>query len=457
MTIRDVTRVSGSLQDVTRLSELPDDDCNVLLVSSRTLYLLANYAVSEVNFLGRYFTDEFAGGLVKVLEDSSPEVPFVREVAQNFRNEVIPVTCDLVAQLQDIAVAIRGLQFAGCCPPQGDNPPQPEAVEGDPPPAGYEEYDPTITDRKCKLANMAVDDLVQIIDILIANEADTIANFTIATMSALWALVVGLIAAGPLAWALAGLGAIASLIGFFLVNELNLVGLKALIENNRQDLVCALFEATSNTNAFTEFKNVLDLAGADPLDLLFLDTLNLLDGLTTLFFAPEGDEGAAIEARLDGYPVTTSCAGCAPPEQFWTIAPGTALNWDPSTPFMGTGTVLNDGTQFVINSVPRVAQPGFHVIALMLQAYVDNIPGDPNLLATPLEFHGGTITRVDGPTSGWTLRGRRQTSGQCGTLLTDQQPGINPGAMNDRALILYMRNAPFSLTFSVDTLPNQCP
>lgn len=458
MPLRDVSRVRGALMDVARLEALPSDDCNVLLVSSRTLYMLANYAVEEVNFLGRYFRAEFSGGLVDTVESGDSEVDFIRETAQGFRKEVVPVTCDLVAELRNITNAILSLSLAGCCPPTGDNPPQPEVIEGQPPPEGYREYDPSVTDRKCKLANMAVDDLIALIDILIANDVTAIANLTVGAMSALWTMVVALIPTGPVGWALAGLGAIASLIGFFLVNTLDLVGLKTMINNNRTDLVCAIFNASTNTIAFNDFKEVLSGAGASLVDLLFLDTLNLLDGLAVVFFAPDGQRGIDLEQRLDGYPVTTDCDLCPTAPTEWVIAPSGIIGVTSASGLLGSGTVTNDGTQFVINSVERANQPGSHVIGLIVQGFFDSQTDQVGLQSDPCVLTNGQITRVDGPTTWNVLAGRRCASGDCGNLPTTLGTDTNPGPMLDMMMIFYQQTTgPFSLTFTVDTPPAPCP
>lgn len=462
MPIRDTARVAGSLQDVATLLALPADDCNVLLVSSRTLYLMANYAVSEVNFLGRYYLEEFGGGLVRTVESTDPEVPDILEVAQNYRLEVIPVTCDLVAELRSIASAVTGLQLAGCCPPSGENPPQPTTTEGQPPPPGYEEYDPIITDRKCKLANMAVDDLLAVIDLLIANDVTNIANLGLGAMSAMWAFIVGTIAAGPIAWGLAGLGAILSLVGFFLVNTLDLVMLKTLIENNRTDLVCALFRAGDNANAFAEFKEVLDDAGANPLDLLFLDTLGVLDGLTTLFFAPEGETGQAIESRLDGFVATTDCALCPELPQNWVIAPESNLLafYETASGFLGTGTVQNDGSQFVITAEQITAGAGNigdYVLMIATQAYIDAMAAQMTTTPNPSGSESGQYTRHDNVPAGLINAIGRHTVVPCSASVAS--PSIDPGPIteNNFQAIRYLSTTPFSITFSIPSQPTVCP
>lgn len=91
MALRRSDQIAGSLQDVAILSSLPDDDTNVLFVSSRTLYLLANLSEKEVWNYRSYFTEALDGGLVRTVEPDDTEAEFVDEVANRFALEVIPV------------------------------------------------------------------------------------------------------------------------------------------------------------------------------------------------------------------------------------------------------------------------------------------------------------------------------------------------------------------------------
>jgi hypothetical protein len=106
MTIKDSARVSGSLMDVTRLSDISEDECHILFVSARTLYVLANYAENEVNWYGRYYKASYQGGLIDTVEPDDTEALLVDEVARNFRLEVISLNCDLLPVLEAIASSI---------------------------------------------------------------------------------------------------------------------------------------------------------------------------------------------------------------------------------------------------------------------------------------------------------------------------------------------------------------
>ena len=454
MAIKQLSRINGSVHDLERVLGLSADDCHVLLVSSRTLYLLANFATSDVRFVGRYFRQAHPGGLIDVVEPGDMEEADIALVANQFGLEVQPVTCDLVQAINNLTVVIQNSSSMCDCVPNGPNPPQPPVVEGEPPPAGYREYDVMIDDRKCKLANMAVDDLLQVIELLIQNDVSAIASLGVGAMSSLWALIVGLIASGPVAWALAGLGTIASVIGFFLVNSLDLSSLKGLIEANREDLVCELYLSGSNGDAFTGFKSILSGVGATAVDLLFLDTLNFIDGLTTVFFAPDEAQGDAIEARLATFVPETACDPCGELISDWVIAPSGLFFNSGEGGFMGTGTILQDGSQFVIDAVPQVGVPGNYILGIMHRAYLDDLGSDPDLVSTLTETVGGAIEIVTNPPN--TVKGRARNDQQCGQLLQNVNPPITPGIASNRHAMRWIDNNPFSITFSVVSPAAEC-
>lgn len=313
MALRDASRVHGAIQDVARLQGLPSDDCNILFVSSRTLYLIQNYADAEVNFLGRYAKAFDSEGRYTPVLAADAEAVFVAETANNYGLEVVDMSCEIVPILNQISISLRG-QSATCdCVPNGPQPPQPPTIEGEDPPEGFTEYDPELEDRKCKIANMIVDDLLEMITLLIVNNVEEAAALGLAVMSSLFTLVIAMMAAGPLGWGLAGLGTLATIIGFFLVSTVDLDEFKTIIETNRTDLICALFGAGNNTSAFTTFRAVLAGAGASGSQLGFIDVLNMINGLTALFFKPDDPIGQELEDRLDGFTPLTSCLLCDPP------------------------------------------------------------------------------------------------------------------------------------------------
>ncbi len=60
--IKQISRATGALFDVDGLQLLDDSNCNLLLVSDRTLYLLQQFALNEVNWLARYVEEYIPPG-----------------------------------------------------------------------------------------------------------------------------------------------------------------------------------------------------------------------------------------------------------------------------------------------------------------------------------------------------------------------------------------------------------
>ncbi len=208
---------------------------------------------------------------------------------------------------------VNGLASIDCsdCPPTGTYPPTDGIDEEDPPPAGFDDYDPGISDRKCKLANMYFDDLHQVTTLLEANGIDDIGALALGSMTALLGLLLGVIATGPVGWGLGALGAIAGVVSFFLLESVDLEDLLLILNAEQEDLVCSLYEATTPAGGLVAFKAVLAAGGANAAQLAYFDAVNMVVALETLFFKPDGSYGDDIESRLDGFVGTIDCVACS--------------------------------------------------------------------------------------------------------------------------------------------------
>jgi hypothetical protein len=107
MKTKKYNRTLGALHDLSAILAYPDDDCNVLLVSSRTLAILHNYAINEVNWYARYYVDRLPGGYVTVPDKLDIEALDIDELARNYRLEVQDMSCDLTAALSAITSSIN--------------------------------------------------------------------------------------------------------------------------------------------------------------------------------------------------------------------------------------------------------------------------------------------------------------------------------------------------------------
>lgn len=267
MPIRYAQRVNGAVHDVARLTALSGDDCHVLFVSSRTLYLLANFADKEVNFTGRYVKEYLDGGLIDTVERGDPEETTALEIANRFGLEVIPVCEELTAGIEQINVQLGlingSIQAAGildgCCVPIGSNP-EPEAPEledpvtGDPPPDWVDW--PTYNTYKCRAANKIVDDWIQTLTNLatLSGAVAAIGALALAAFfstSLLSGILVGLMILGFSAFTAAAI-----IIGALVLMVLSGAGLLAYfadlgqdISDDKEDLVCQLFDAQNPSEA----------------------------------------------------------------------------------------------------------------------------------------------------------------------------------------------------------------
>lgn len=346
---------------------------------------------------------------------------------------------------------VNGLASIDCsvCPPTGTYPPTDGIDEEQPPPAGFDDYDPAIDDRKCKLANMYFDDLRETTVLLHNNGIDDLGALAIGSMTALLGLIVGLIASGPVGWGLGALGAIAGIIAFFLVESIDLLVLIGILDANAEELVCSLYEATTPDAGKTAFKAVLASGGADAAQLAFIDAINMTVALEVLFFRPDGTYGDDIEVRLDGYVGTIDCAGCV---SLGSCSVGFAGVWATETP-QGTGSITQDGQWRVLSSTPRDGVPTQHCIALGCGGYNwkgNNPPaggcaGEDNPLFNwevqgPTPFPLSFPWQDNGSFAWWCVAG----------VLTDQGTPPFPSYPEDYEMSsTYLRlvnNVPFSIT-----------
>jgi hypothetical protein len=108
-TIRNLARVGGSVHDVTHLESLDPDDCHVIILSERSLYILNNLSLGEVGYLARYAKQYLPGNLFIPVESGDEWEEFVRDAQNAFGLEVIDVTCDIVGVLESLVTQIETL------------------------------------------------------------------------------------------------------------------------------------------------------------------------------------------------------------------------------------------------------------------------------------------------------------------------------------------------------------
>ena len=362
--------------------------------------------------------------------------------------------------LAGLAEAVRA--FKPCeCPIGSETPPE-DTVEGDPPPEGFVEYDPLINDRKCKLANMTFDDILSVTRRLKEMGVENASQLGIGTTGGIVTFVFGLLAAGPVGWGMSVLGAITGTISFFLVQAIDLDALILILENEdaHEDIVNAMYNADSNTTALDAIKSVLSGYGATAVHLAYLDTLHLLNGLTALFFQPDGEQGVLINQRLDGFVSLVDCTPEAAPTD-WMIIPEELSMFAAQTASGQYGSGVIDqaiGEQWTLTAEERTDLPGNYILGVVVRHFWDNLgtparPGLGPVTALPLDglqSHSFTGTQ---PTT--MSNGRADVCD--GTIFTDGQGTTIPSFYPTRLYFAFQAPGPFTITFSIRETPTICP
>jgi hypothetical protein len=362
----------------------------------------------------------------------------------------------IVVQSQTVSID------CGCNVGQG---PDNEAGEGEgepPGPIGTIIYDvpSPIDDRKCKAANYIVGWLVFDVyqDILIAHNIKELAGIGLVLALGIVGSLIGLTGgpAGSLIGAVAGLliGAISALIGAEIDIDLS----QEVMENERQALVCALYEAPNVTTARENFEQVLiDEGQLSTAEIAFIRLWLPNALLNVLFFEIVSPFDSAI--FFDGYEPEIDCAGCGPAITDWVIAPsGTYQSFTSATGFMATGSIDQTGNNFVLNSV--LGSDGvnsIYIISLIVEGFRLSQLGYLNLMTDPSPVADGVFTVVAGlPISAQGAHGR--AVGFCGASITSAGIGGN-STVNDRVFLQWWHtapNGPFSLTLKINTPVNVC-
>lgn len=308
--IKETARVAGSLFSLEALQLLDDDNCNALLVSDRTLYLMQRFALNEVNWWGRY-ASEYVGsdGYIPVLADSD-DGGVVDTIARMFRLEIEDMSCDIVGAINELTVAIAAAQNTSCCTVIGTDVETTDGQEGGglPDPVNGIAYESAtaIDDRKCLAANYIHMSIRDAIKELADNNVDSYAYAGLSGISGIVAIIIGGAIAGPFGALIGGvIGLILTMSTMIFKATITLDDIYDLVIDNEDDAVCSLYTAVSSSGAKAAYEAYLSGAGATSLQVEFVGLFLTTNLLNLLFFA-WGDSETAIEAIT---PVST-CGGC---------------------------------------------------------------------------------------------------------------------------------------------------
>lgn len=239
---------------------------------------------------------------------------------------------------EDISEILAAIQLSlssgggggGCCTPEGTKFEQDPGIEGGTPPAGSGEPDPGIVDRKCKVANQIWTFVRNLLQELDNNNIDDLIGVWGTLVGVLVGAILGLSTLGPLG-ALFGaiVGAVLGVIARLTDVSIDLAGMVTEMDAKQDEFVCALFLSTDADQARSDALQSLTLT---TLQEVLLGWILRYDVLNMLYFSNDD----IPEATVDAWPATVDCDLC-PTDCEWQVV------W-------GTGTILTNGSPFVITS-----------------------------------------------------------------------------------------------------------
>lgn len=340
MATRNLSRAKGFVHSLDHLSAL-SDDCNLVILTDRALYVLQNLAAMDATFASRY------GHIV----DGDQYIPLVLDGGsdeQIYQNTIYEVQGGLsMGCLDELTSALVGIRDAiaeqgnACCASieitTGQYPQIGEGVygPGDPPPPGWEETNPELS-QKCDMANWYWQEFRETvvairesgaIGLLVASFGAGLAillGYWEIVLSSLWiAIITGEIGS------LADIGAL--LLG---AGNADIDAVTDALDSDRQGFVCALYGAETNVDAGNRLNDWSDDNGLNGIQSAIVRVILSPWVMVGLFDPTEAQLSEAFET-----PNKLPCAtGCLPIETC-----GFSFQY-------GTGTFVYDGSEFVLSS-----------------------------------------------------------------------------------------------------------
>ena len=310
--------VKGFVHDIQKVQSLSDEPVNARLLSDRSLYILQNLSSLDITFRTRY-GQLLTGDEYIPVREGTPEDEAVSTAIDLIRRDLTDMSietllqciCDqtaaMVAAISNLGSVMASNQ-CGCNVGQGED--TPEAQEGGPvpPPIGDIVFQEPVAepDRKCKAANLVHFTLRDLIAELDRLNVDDYGTLGIAIMVSIIVAAIGSVVATPMVGLLLAVaGGVAVLAARLAGVTVDLAGIVAAMDANQGDLVCALYNATTTTNARNDYLLVLD----GPLNSIQLGIVELLmynAVLDVLFF--DTQESATF---WSSYTPVVDCSACA--------------------------------------------------------------------------------------------------------------------------------------------------
>ena len=456
MPTRLISRAGGYVHDIETVKVLSDEACNLRVLSDRTLYILQNLSEMDVTFLARYGSVITGGQYVPVVAGTA-DAAEVQTAIDLVRRDLTDMSCDgIVAAINSLRSALANMS-CGCDIGQGEDNEDGEEGGTVPGPVGDIVYtEPSAEpDRKCKASNSIHETLQEVFTQL---EDYNVDDMGVLGLALVVSIVSGIIASavttpiGGLIVAVAGaLAAFAARLSGRTIFDLSLV--VAALNVGAADLVCSLYNSTSTDQARQAYRDELVSQGLNSLtaDLVVLLLPNAV--LNVLFFDTE-----ETEAFWPTYTPPIDCSACVTQFSDWVLLPNdTLFGWTTASGFLGSGVIDQGGGSFVLNSEPFVTGPaGRHVIAIVVQGFLDAQSGDTSMSTSPSGTSGGTHTRVSALPGLMSKLGKTAITPTCVTTSQNPSEFGTPNTADDFQLIVWHYSAPWSITYTIDAPPVAC-
>lgn len=453
MTLRLYSTAQGFVHDILTIADLSEEPCNLRFLSDRSLYILQNLSSEDITFLSRYGTPQNENQYLPVLPDT-PDAETVGEAVDLIRRDL---TQDMACN--DIVIAINALatqisnSSCGCPIGQGEDTTDTEQGGDVPPSIGdivYEEPS-AITDRKCMASNALHATIVEVFTRL---EEYGVDNMGILGLTLAVSVITGIIAStvttpiGGLIVGVAGGLAIfgARLIG---VSVFSIEDILTVLDDQEEELVCALFQQTTSEGAKDAYLAELENAGLTAVEVALVGLMLTNSALAILFF--DTPETAIF---WETYTPPIDCSACTPAFGQWMISPSgfKGLVSVGGVP-LGTGIIDQGGGVFSISSV-QIDGSSQHVVSIQINGYNDD-PGITSILGSDV-----TLIELDPDISSPTnLRDRQGDDCGDGILINQAstEGGNMPETLTGNLAFWYVLIGAFDLILSIDTLPEICP
>lgn len=300
-------------------------------------------------------------------------------------------------------------------------------------------------DDKCHVANVMWEQYREVLQQLSSFNVDSLLTLGVSLgVAGIAAILTGLVATGPIV-VVSGIATgiftlMAGTPGFSFSDILT------SFDSNKQDIVCALYNATTGTQAHDDFVAAIDDGTLTVFEQSILGLMTTMGFINQIFETP-----ADVLAVTPTSPI--NCDDCATGPLFWaTNFQFGAYTANPAGAPMGSGDLTIGGTNVTLSSVPGF-DPGLnpvHVLAFTMSDTLEVWDDNGQVVDERLNWILNSWTAPGGGTSG-------QQRADVSTCVSGTQslPGLGTGDTHTRGIWIF-KASPFTINVDLtSTLP--CP